>query len=279
MPTEEKNEKKVRSIRADEETYNKFKSICEETGGQAEGLSALVSSYELGQAKEVLSGQADNIDDFKARIDGIIRAYINALDMTVNSEERIRAEFSVRLDNQEKTIADLRERAKNSECQLKAVELATSDEMTKKDKLLDEYKKSCTELVERTQTAQKECKQAEDIAVMCKDQLNTVKAKLETVKDKAEKSDEYKIELEKIANEKNKLLEKISSLEQKIEQTKKEEKLLARISVAETIEKYIQQIEIIQKEHNAQVQNYIEKIEKYQLLLEQKKQSRQNQKN
>ena len=40
-------EKKVRSIRADDEVYAKFKEVCEQAGGQNEALSALISSYEL----------------------------------------------------------------------------------------------------------------------------------------------------------------------------------------------------------------------------------------
>ena len=65
-------EKKVRSIRADDEVYAKFKEVCEQAGGQNEALSALISSYELETAKGMLPGQATSIDDFKSRIDGVI---------------------------------------------------------------------------------------------------------------------------------------------------------------------------------------------------------------
>ena len=51
-------EKKVRSIRADDEVYAKFKEVCEQAGGQNEALSALISSYELETAKGMLPGQA-----------------------------------------------------------------------------------------------------------------------------------------------------------------------------------------------------------------------------
>ena len=57
-------EKKVRSIRADDEVYAKFKEVCEQAGGQNEALSALISSYELETAKGMLPGQATSIDDF-----------------------------------------------------------------------------------------------------------------------------------------------------------------------------------------------------------------------
>ena len=60
-------EKKVRSIRADDETFQKFRTLCEEWGGQSEAFNALISAYELAQAKKLLSGQADSISDFQAK--------------------------------------------------------------------------------------------------------------------------------------------------------------------------------------------------------------------
>ena len=103
-------EKKVRSIRADDEVYAKFKEVCEQAGGQNEALSALISSYELETAKSILSGQATSIDDFKSRIDGVIRAYISALDLSVSAEERVRADYRQRMNTQVKTIEDLQTR-------------------------------------------------------------------------------------------------------------------------------------------------------------------------
>lgn len=109
-------EKKVRSIRADEETFKRFKEICEQAGGQQQALEALIASYELGQAKSLIKGQADNIDDFKARIDGLMRSYINVPDMSVNAEERIREEFRLHIDIQAKTIADLQTKNEQLKC-------------------------------------------------------------------------------------------------------------------------------------------------------------------
>ncbi len=64
--------KKVLSIKVDEEVYAKFKAVCEDIGGQNEGLSALITVYELSTAKKLLSGQADSISNFQAKIDGVL---------------------------------------------------------------------------------------------------------------------------------------------------------------------------------------------------------------
>ena len=84
------SQNKTRSIRATDEIFTKFKEITESIGsGTNESLSALINAYELQQAKQVLTGQAALIDDFKTRADGIIKAYISALELSVNAEDRI----------------------------------------------------------------------------------------------------------------------------------------------------------------------------------------------
>ena len=100
------SQNKTRSIRATDDTFAKFKEITESIGsGTNESLSALINAYELQQAKQVHTGQAALIDDFKARADGIIKAYISALELSVNAEDRIRAEFAIQIESQAKTIA------------------------------------------------------------------------------------------------------------------------------------------------------------------------------
>lgn len=62
----EKNEKKVRSIRADDTTFDKFKSLCDELGGHSECLNSLISTYELGRAKELIPEHQVNISEFQS---------------------------------------------------------------------------------------------------------------------------------------------------------------------------------------------------------------------
>ena len=80
------DKKIVRSIRADESTYSKFKSVCEELGGQQEGLTALLNAYELQQAKGILTGQATNIDDFTSRTGTTVAGYVERSIVVQQSE-------------------------------------------------------------------------------------------------------------------------------------------------------------------------------------------------
>lgn len=112
---------KICSIRTDEETLANFKEICKQFDNQSECLQALINSHELSNSKKVLSGQQSSIDDFQSRIDGIVRAYINALDINANAEERIRQKFSEQLDSKDKIIITLQERAECAENSLKTI--------------------------------------------------------------------------------------------------------------------------------------------------------------
>ena len=110
---------KICSIRTDEETLANFKELCKQFDNQSECLQALINLHELNNSKKVLSGQQSSIDDFQSRVDGIVRAYINALDINANAEERIRQEFSEQLDSKDKIIITLQERAEYAENSLK----------------------------------------------------------------------------------------------------------------------------------------------------------------
>lgn len=110
---------KICSIRTDEETLANFKELCKQFDNQSECLQALINLHELNNSKKVLSGQQSSIDDFQSRVDGIVRAYINALDINANAEERIRQQFSEQLDSKDKIIITLQERAEYAENSLK----------------------------------------------------------------------------------------------------------------------------------------------------------------
>lgn len=106
---------KVCSIRTDEDTLAKFKEMCEQYSNQSECLQALINSHELSLSKEILPGQKSSIEDFQSRVEGLVRSYINALDMSANAEERIRLQFAEQLASKDKVIISLQERAQVAE--------------------------------------------------------------------------------------------------------------------------------------------------------------------
>lgn len=100
-------EMKTRSIRADEETLDKFKALSESFGNQGECLASLIKAYEVSKAKSVLSDVKTNIADYESHINAIQDIFLSLLESLQNTETRIRNDYAVRLDADAKTILDL----------------------------------------------------------------------------------------------------------------------------------------------------------------------------
>ena len=268
-------EKKVRSIRADDEVYAKFKEVCEQAGGQNEALSALISSYELETAKSILSGQATSIDDFKSRIDGVIRAYISALDLSVSAEERVRADYRQRMNTQVKTIEDSQTRNE----QLTADYTALSDQS---EQTRTAHQAEVTELQamydlaqDKAIQAEKQREQAEKIANMATEQVEQLKTRVSELTAKANKSDEYKADRDRLEASETACKARIGELEKKLveEQEKAAAAIAAaaemaaqdkasavKVAVADTKELYQAKIEKLQQTYTAQINALIATI-------------------
>lgn len=250
-------EKKVRSIRADEATFNRFKEICEQTGGQQEALTALISCFELDQAKSTLPGQSTLIDDFKARIDGVVNAYINALELSANAEERIRADFALQIDTQTKTIADLQEKNAKLTAALNNAKAEFDATVTEKESAINELTAEYNTASERATTADKQREQAEKIANMATEKVESLTAQITELTDKANQSDSYKSEIEKLKKQVSELTATVEKAEQTCKSTEERYKhdmeVAVKVAVADTKEQYQAKIEEMQKEHAKQI--------------------------
>ena len=268
-------EKKVRSIRADDEVYAKFKEVCEQAGGQNEALSALISSYELETAKSILSGQATSIDDFKRRIDGVIRAYISALDLSVSAEERVRADYRQRMNTQVKTIEDLQTRNEQLTADYTALSEQSEQAQTAHQTEVTELRAMYDLAQDKVTQAEKQREQAEKIANMATEQVEQLKTRVSELTAKANKSDEYKADKERLEASEAVCKARIGELEKKLveEQEKAAAAMAAaaemaaqdkasavKVAVADTKELYQAKIEKLQQAYTAQINALIATI-------------------
>ena len=268
-------EKKVRSIRADDEVYAKFKEVCEQAGGQNEALSALISSYELETAKSILSGQATSIDDFKSRIDGVIRAYISALDLSVSAEERVRADYRQRMNTQVKTIEDLQTRNEQLTADYTALSDLSEQAQTAHQTEVTELRAMYDLAQDKATQAEKQREQAEKIANMATEQVEQLKTRVSEMTAKANKSDEYKADKERLEASEIACKSRIGELEKKLveEQEKAAAAMAAaaemaaqdkasavKVAVADTKELYQAKIEQMQQAYTAQINTLIATI-------------------
>ncbi|MDE6834956.1 MAG: hypothetical protein K2J39_12040 [Ruminococcus sp.] len=153
----------VLTIRADDEIKARFKSLAESLGNQATALESLLNAYEMQTAKDILKDRRTDIEDFDTHLQAISRAFLHSLEVTVNTTERVRAEFQRQLDGKDLTISDLKERIKLAErseqtakeqvtaieCVMSELREQTSNQLISLRSELDSVKKSLTTAIEQ----------------------------------------------------------------------------------------------------------------------------------
>lgn len=100
-------EMKTRSIRADEQTLERFKALSEEFDNQGECLSSLIKAYEISKAKSVLTDTSRAIEDFETHTTAIQEIFITLLESINNADERIKNKYDLELQTRTRTISDL----------------------------------------------------------------------------------------------------------------------------------------------------------------------------
>ena len=113
---------KVRSFRASDEVYERFRSLAADFPNQDQALSALVSAWELQQARAVITDRGTEISSLDSHLQAIQAAFLHSLELNENAEGRIRQEFRARLESKDKIIADLQAQLEQARSEAQAVQ-------------------------------------------------------------------------------------------------------------------------------------------------------------
>ena len=96
------------SVRAEEETIEKFDKLAEEYNiTKTDLFPQLIEAYQEKKLKEKVPGRADDIDSFKAGLKQLNDLYFASIDMAVLAKTTAEKELKVELDTKTRTIADL----------------------------------------------------------------------------------------------------------------------------------------------------------------------------
>ena len=258
------SQNKTRSIRATDETFAKFKEITESIGsGTNESLSALINAYELQQAKQVLSGQAALIDDFKARADGIIKAYISALELSVNAEERIRAEFTVQIESQAKTIAALQRENESIKAETIKLQTEAQSEIRALKADLAAVQTALQTAKANEQRAAESKAQSERITALTNEKLQELQSTVKDLQERAAATDRLKAENEEYEKEFDKLNREKKEIkayyESQIQAITAEQETAIQRAINQTTAEYQKKIAELQQQQAAQIANIIAK--------------------
>ena len=223
----------------------------------------------------MLPGQATSIDDFKSRIDGVIRAYISALDLSASAEERVRTDYRQRMNTQVKTIEDLQTRNEQLLADYTALSEQSEQAQIAHQAEITELRSMCDLAQDKALQAEKQREQAEKIANMATEQVEQLKTKVSELMAKASQSDEYKSDRDRLQASETTCKARIGELEKKLveEQEKAAAAIAAaaemaaqdkasavKVAVADTKELYQAKIEQLQQAYTAQINALIATI-------------------
>lgn len=131
----ESKELKPKSFRIDDVTYDKFKEISSQIGGnQQEALSKLIEAYEFQSGKAVLTEKKADIEQFERYVTALTRMFMGSLQENQDLAAIVRTEFEAQLKSKDDVIQDLQEKlqaAKQTKEQAEANEKTAQDEQNR----------------------------------------------------------------------------------------------------------------------------------------------------
>lgn len=186
---------KVFSVRADEATIAKMNQIAEDSGmKKAEILPVLIAAWESNAIREALPGRSTEIDNVHNLLAQIERAYASSLELNLNAENRIRAEYETRLASSDQAVASLKEAAENAMSDASAAK-AEAEAITKeRDQLLSDLAQA-RELIETKTESIEGLKAAKE---SIERHLVEVEAKLSDMPDTEERAKAAEAEVESL---------------------------------------------------------------------------------
>lgn len=274
------DELKTRSFRISEDTADRFKQLCVSFGNQNSALDALIATYEMQQAKTVITERQTDVSDFDAHLQALQKSFLHSLELTENTEDRIRQEFQRQLDSKDYTISDLQDSLRMStEAELTAREQAKTtkieaderaEQATKEidslQKELTSVKKQSSELSEsltavRSQIADKQQiidnlnQQLTNAKAMTEKaeaaEVRAVKAESELSSIKSELSEAKKLHESDVKELKQQLASHVTSTEQAAQLAEKLAEADKREALANQKEKYIEELDKLRQEIKA----------------------------
>lgn len=186
----------ARTFRMTENFSQKIDAICAELGiKQAAALDSLITAYEMQQSKAILPDRQTEIEDYDTHIQALQSAFLHALEITENTEQRVRAEFQRQLESKDSTIIRLQESIKELEARAQtADERATAAEADAQARISESEKsiedtqdqlstatEKIIELVEKCETDKRTISDKERIITSLQKELDIAKEAAESV--------------------------------------------------------------------------------------------------
>lgn len=267
---EEKNmepvkEYKVRSFRADDETFEKFKTLAnEEFGNQGQCLASLISLYETEKSKAVLVERKIEIENFQTYLNKITEMFLMSLQLNEDAEERIRSEFEHLLNSKDRTIADL---------QNKETELTATNELYKETakeaeqenyRLLNQISELEKQISKQNREYEATLADKDNLNKALTDSCNEKEGKIKELKEKLDNTLSEMSKLNEIKTHNNQLMTENKQLLAEIEKQKEHSVLEKEKAILAAEKAHQKELKETQLQHQKDYKELMEQIDKLQ---------------
>ncbi len=237
----------IKSFRISDETKERLEALSASIGGNKDRVfNTLMDAYSLEQEKETVTvtDQAKNIETFEQYANTLVRLYLEALRAVSSSDDRIRGEFHNQLEENARTIKELRGQRDRMADEVNLEKAEAKKEVT----AIQEKNKELTATIERLEKS----------LAAAEEQANAKQAMNEVLLSQAKQAEKEKEQYEQMAQhcqtlEKELTDEKTAAI--KVKQMLEDE---LRQAVSEK-EKAVYEAELAKKEAVRQTENAIRK--------------------
>lgn len=172
----ESKELKPKSFRIDDATYDKFKEISSQIGGnQQEALSKLIEAYEFQGGKAVLTEKKADIEQFERYVTALTRMFMGSLQENQDLAAIVRTEFEAQLKSKDSTIQDLQEKVQTLRQAKLDAEAGQREAKEEQDKLYIELAKADRDSEEAKKSYEDKIKGLNDTIAAFKDSVDSMK--------------------------------------------------------------------------------------------------------
>lgn len=213
----------ARTFRITEETAEKLKSICSEFGNQNTALESLINAYELQNAGATLTSRQMEVDDYNTHIQALQSAFLHSLEITENTETRIRQEFQKQLESKDSTIISLQDALKQAETIAQQADERAVNAETDTQSQIEGFETALQEMKEKLETATNENQSQAETLTVCKSTIAdkeriiiSLQTELETAKAKSDSIPELENSLTTVEKSLADAQKEIDSLKQQL---------------------------------------------------------------
>lgn len=204
----EGKEMKVRSIRLDDDTYQRLKEIVTEVGGnQADALQRMVNAYYMQEQRAALPDYKSSLDEFESYITSLLSMYTQALRSRQDARRAVMQEFDATLKSKDNLIMDLQDKLNKARLDLKVAE-ATEKEA------LDESKKLQGIISELQSKLQDKDKLSQALTDSC----NSLKGKIEQLQADAGEINALREQVKALESERDRAIREHVSIKEQLRQ-------------------------------------------------------------